>query len=295
MTFLVKLTCRCRYLPLIVLIAVSLLIEGCGGGLLNPSPPAQSTPAGNNSAGTYSPTVGAPLDVVGVCIDPTLSTVPGFSRGALGLVRGIVGGWSVVPPSSVSEGTPPQPGLSLEIRQVSTNSYSTMNPYTMVQIVGVPGLKPRPDATSDGFLTQDAVWQRAAATVAARAAKARRQAATGAARLGAISLEDKPNNYSEILGCVTSLGQTMPAGSHRSIVLFSDLEQNRPPQAGRYLTDTSVLVVQACDSGNATACGSLQPKWRDWLRAQGATSVQFIRPEQAASVVPAFVKEVATS
>ena len=280
---------------LIGLLGATPLLAGCGGSLIDPSPPSQSTSV-SLSAGAYSAAVPAPVNEIGVCIDPTLSTVPGFSGGALELVRSVVAGWAAPsPPTSVSAAIPPQPGLALEIRQVGTNSYATTNPYTIVRIVAVPGLRARPDATSDAFLAEDPVWRRAAGLVRSQATEARRQAVAGAAQVRSITLDDTPNVYSEILGCVTSLGQTMAAGSRRSIVLFSDLEQNRPPQAGRYLASTRILVVQPCDSGNATVCGALRTKWRGWLRSEGATTVQFIRPEDASSVVPAFVKEVPTS
>lgn len=284
-----------RYLPPFAgLVGVILGLTGCGGGLIDPSPPASGITVGS-SAGAYTATVPAPVDGIGVCIDPTLSSVPGFSRSALRLVRGIVGTWASPPPHNLSAGAPFQPGLNLEIRQVATNSYATTNPYTMVQIVGVPGLKPRPGPTSDGFLADDPAWQHAAARVTAKAVAARRQARAGATQVGAIPLNDKPGVYSEIAGCVTALGQTLPTGSSRRIVLFSDLEQNEPPEAGHYLARTRLLIVQACDSGNAAGCAALQQKWRRWLGAEGATSVQFVRPEQAQSAVPAFVKEVPTA
>lgn len=278
-----------RYLPPVAAFATVLGLAGCGGGLIDPTPPDAGVSA---SAGSYTATIPAPVADVGSCIDPTLSTVPGFSRSALGLMRGIVQTWAPAPLSTLSEGTPPQPGLDLEIRQVGTDSYATTNPYLIVRIAAAPGLKPRPAPTSNAFLADDPIWEHAASTVTALGRAARRQARAGAAQIGAITLDDKPGVYSEITGCVTALGQTLRGGPGRAIVLFSDLEQNEPPQTGHYLAETRVLVVQACDSGNVAVCQQLRTKWQRWLRDEGATSVQFIRPEQAASAVPAFVKEV---
>ena len=89
---------------------------------------------------------------------------------------------------------------------------------------------------------------------------------------------------------MTALGEVMPVGSRR-IVLASDLGQNEPPQTSRTLGGAYVLVVQPCDSGNLTRCQQRQVTWRRLLMRDGADDVHFIRPEQASTVVPRFLRE----
>ncbi len=268
-------------------------LAGCG--LTSTSGPGPGLGVPQQPSTGYTAQIAAPTDNDGACIDPTLSTVPGFARSALAVVHHTVARWAAaVPPANVSTPQPPHPGLELVIRQVSTTSDATDKPYRRVRIAAVPGLAGRPSAASQSFLVDDPAWRSARTAVGSDATLAVHQAAQGAARVGAIHLRSGPHVYSEILGCVTAVAQTLPAG-RRSIVLFSDLRQNEPPQGAHDLASTRLLVVQACDSGNEGACSSLRSNWRRALKAEGAVSVTFIRPEDAAADVPTFLKGGAVS
>lgn len=269
-------------------VAVALSVAGCGSSLLSPS--AAPTRTVDPTPHAYEPTISPVVRVDGACIDATLSTIPSFGRTARSLLASVVGAWArQADAAAPNQSIAPSPGLDLDVRQVYTNSYSTQEPEASIQIVGVPGLRPEPATTSTGYLTDDPIWLAARTAVTQAAAEARLEAATGGRTVLGIPLVDQLGNYSEIVGCVTALGETMPSASQRSIVLFSDLEQNEPPQIAPALANTRVLVVQACDGGNVGACTALRIKWRGWLKFEGATSVQFILPYDAASIVPRFL------
>lgn len=240
---------------------------------------AQPTPG-------YRPTIPAPTEEIGFCLDPTLSTAPAFAHDTQQLVAGIVAGWAARAQAVQSTAaSAPQPGLDLWMRQVTTNSYDTSNTDLHVQIGAVPGLTARLAATSPDFLADDPAWVAARTTVRTDAAAALRSAIWAAGEIRSWPLATLGN--SDIAGCESALAQTVPTPNR--IIVASDLEQNEPPQIAGDLHHTQVLVIQPCN-GTASACTGLAARFRTLLARRGARSITGIRPEQAASVLPGFMR-----
>jgi hypothetical protein len=277
-----------RWLSRIVCASAGLALASVTGCSLI-SPPAVHPPAAAPSvAGVYSPIVPAPTRVRGVCIDPSSSTVADFADSVRGILADTVANWGPPPPAAtVTTALDPRPGLELQLRTVATNSYGTQNPHTTVSIQAVPGLAARPDVQDPGFSQEDPVWGKSRDEVVAGAQVAGQEARHGAEAIRVHPLDTSQS--SEIAGCVSALAQTLPEGPRR-LLLASDLEQNEPPQVSGDLADTRVLVIQPC-AGDAARCAALKDQWERELTARGAPEVRFVRPEQALTELPAFLRE----
>jgi hypothetical protein len=266
--------------------AIVLILALSACGFLNPAKQVVApTTAGSHG---YTPSISSATYEEGICIDPTLSTDTAFSATIKSIVVGVVSGWAAAP-SAPSDSTPipSEPGLDLYVRQVETDSFDSNNVALHLAIPAVPGLKVRPSATSSAFLADDPMWRRAASAIATTATAASQSATHDAAAINNMVLETWQN--SEIVGCVSALAETVPQGP-RSFILASDLEENEPPQITGDLHGTRILVIQPCD-GTAASCAALQTSWRALFANQGATDITFIRPEDAAQVLPTFMKE----
>jgi hypothetical protein len=247
----------------------------------------QTTSPGTRASGTraYEPTISAPTLNVGVCIDPTLSTATPFSQAIESLVAHVVASWAVSPPApTATMAVSPHAGLNLWLRQVETNSFDSSNSFLHFVIPSVPGLQGRLDATNPNFIDDDPLWVKARSSVIGKATAALQASSTAAKAIQSWSLETWQD--SEIAGCVSGLSDTVPSPSR--FVLASDLEQNEPPQVTGNLSHTTILVVQPCDD-TAAKCLNLQASFRNLLSSEGASSIQFIRPEDASTVLPTFL------
>lgn len=257
------------------------LCAAAGCGLIDPPPPPVTD--STTPAPTYSPTQPAPTVNAGVCLDPTLSTLPTFSESIRELVAKTVAGWEPpAPPPTTTSAVDPRPGLNLTIRTVGTNSYGSQIPYLSVTLPPVPGLSARPDVTDPNFPSLNPVWQMARDQVIQQAQAAGQQAQQRAAAIRDLPLDTSQS--SEIAGCLSALAQTVPPGP-RTLILTSDLEQNEPPQVAGDLHNTRILIVQPC-GGDATRCRQLQDQWQQELAGRGAVTVTVIRPELADSQLP---------
>jgi len=265
---------------------LALLFSACG--LASPPPP----PLTAASPVAVASIVSAPTYNEGFCIDPTASTVATFSEGIKQELVNVLSGWEGGVQRPNPAGSPGVPGLNLEVRQVLTDSYSSGDPYVQVSIPAVPALLPEPNVNSANFVAQDIAWQSAKQEVRSAEASARSAAQQAASAVGAMTLQSYPDVLSEIAGCVSALAETVP-DTNRSLILASDLEQNEPPQFAGQLSNTRVLIIQACD-GEAASCSGWQTIWQSLLNSEGAQNLGFIRPEQASAVLPNFMKGVAS-
>ncbi len=253
------------------------------------SPSATSTAVLRTGSPMYQPLMTPDTFDEGVCIDPTLSTVTSFASSIQQLVSSTVSTW-VTPataPTSTSVPLPPQPGLNLMVRQVETNSFQSANTFVSIAVPAVPGLAPQPTVTSSNFVSEEPTWDHDKATQTADESAAAGDAVQGAASIQNMQLETWQN--SDVAGCVSALATTTASGPRR-FVLASDLEQDEPPQIAGNLHDTEILVIQPCDT-TAAGCAALQSQWQALLSAQGASSITFVRPEDAAQALPAFMEE----
>jgi hypothetical protein len=257
-------------------------VSGCS--MVNPpAPPFTAAP----TAGAFTPERPAPTVQEGICLDPSGSTGAGFANSIRELVVAVVRGWAApAPPVPPTAGSPPQPGLDLRIRLVSTSSYWTRSPSLSFSIPAVPGLAARPSSTEAAYSSKEPAWSAAARHVVTLAAAAHREAAAATVKITSLPL---PAEGSEIVGCVSALARTMGPGPRR-LVLASDLEQNQPPQLDGELQGTRVLIIQPC-ARDAGRCSTLRDRWSQLLRGRGAAGVTVIRPERAATDLPAFLEK----
>lgn len=231
------------------------------------------------------------------CFDATGSTSsvePQFGPMMRGYLAGAVGDWAHNAPADQTRtkpvdpaGAAGQPGLSLQLRWVSTNPYRDTN-VLIVKVRPVPSLVAEPAATSSAFATNDSIWQIGATQVADTARDAVADSAKAARQIRSY---DWPNGSSGISACISALIVDLPSG-HDVLIVASDGEENEPPQVAGNLHHANVLWVMPCPSGNAAHCAALQANWRRFLTNVGAASVSFIRPESApAALFAGFMKE----
>ena len=270
-----------KLLPLVL--ALLVLTSACS--MINPS--ASANTDGQGGTPSYRATVPAPTLDDGVCIDPTTSTPGPFAANIQQIVANTLATWTgSVPPATVNTATQPQPGVTMVVRQVETNSYLSSNVDLNVTVPSVPGLIAPPAVTSQAFLTDDPIWLKGRSAVVAAATAAQSSGAKAAQSVTSMQLESWQN--SDIVGCVSALASTMPPGNRR-LLLASDLQQNEPPQVGGSLTGTEVLVVQPCNT-DASSCTGWADLWQELLTKAGASSVRFVRPEDASEDIPPFLR-----
>jgi hypothetical protein len=248
-----------------------------------PLPPVPSP------SSTFQPEVTAPATVIlRVCGDGTGSTsnvspkFPGMMRS---YVADAVAGWSVVQnPDSAGHG--PQPGMDFRMRWVGADPYALLDGI-QYKIPGVPGLVGEPAATDPGFSTNDPSWQADEADVISKSEAAARLAVFAAK---GIRSYDWPRGPSDVWGCISAVTADMPAKDGK-VLIFSDGEQNQPPQIAVKLNGAKVLWILPCPSGVADHCEALKRSWRSQLVTLGADpNIQFLYPDSVdASVIEAFL------
>jgi len=269
----------------LVPLVLALLVLPSGCSMINPS--ASANPHRQGSTPAYQATVAAPTLDDGVCIDPTTSTPGPFAANVQQIVANTLATWAgPVPPNTLDTATKPRPGVTMVVRQVETNSYLSSNVAVNLSVPSVPGLMAPPPVTSDAFLADDPIWLKGRSAVVAAATAAQSSGTLAAQSVTSMQLESWQN--SDIVGCVSALASTMPAGTRR-LLLASDLQQNEPPQIAGSLSGTEVLVVQPCNT-DASTCTGWADLWQSLLTKAGAASVHFVRPEDAPQDIPSFLR-----
>ena len=225
----------------------------------------------------------------GACVDPTTSTATSFAAGVRSDLAAAVASLAPAAQQPMSQSAP---AVSLWIRQVDTTSLSSLpTPYTKtVNIPGVRGLaasEPSPGA-SDYVNAESAYSTDYNAANETRTA-ARTAAAKGAQAIASLPLDDNPQSRSAISACVSGLLVTVPQVGVRSYLIASDLEENKAPQLTGSFARAPLVVIQACDSGNASFCqGNLNNFLAEMKRLQ-VGSVTLVRPEDAAQAISEWV------
>lgn len=264
------------------------MLAGCG---LNGNSSKAYDPPASTPVSTFVATHDMPTVVnARACFDATGSTSsvePQFGPMMRGYLAGAVRGWAHGAPADQAgtkpvdpSGTSGQPGLSLQLRWVSTDPFGDMN-VLAVQVHAVPSLVAEPKTTSSSFATDDQAWQTGATLVAGTAKDAVADSVNGAKRINSFGW---PDGNSGISACISALIQDLPPG-HDVLIVASDGEENEPPQVAGSLHHAKVLWVMPCPSGNAAHCSTLQTTWKRFLTNVGAASVSFIRPETASTAL----------
>jgi hypothetical protein len=234
---------------------------------------------------------------LGACIDPTGSIVHSFAgsirRDLAQAVAGLAPPPGRLPTNTVSGGqvTRPQPGVSLTVRQVTTNSYtSAPGPYTAtVMVPPVPGLAhSRPSPSARGYLQELRTWSAGYDAVASARQAARAAAAPAAAAIAGMPLDRA--GWSGITDCVSALLTTVPANGLHSYLLASDLQQNVTPQMTGSFHGAPLVIIQTCDTGNAVYCRELLRRFTRWMKRLHVGRITAVRPELAATAIGQWIR-----
>jgi hypothetical protein len=262
--------------------------------------PPRPLPVASVRADGGRPAVTVPAGqlALGACLDPTTSLVASFPvaiRRDLALAVA-----SLAPvgelPTSASPGQPvsaPQPAVDLVIRQVDTRSYSTdATGYTTeVSVPGVPGLaSSRPDPRSASYDTQLGVWSRGYEEVLSARHAAALAAVTGSRAIAALPLDRRTSNLSGISACVSALLLTAPRAGRHSYLLASDLQEDVAPQLAGSFHGAPLVIVQACDTGNAAYCQGLLQQFSVEMHRLHVGQITVIRPEVAEQAIRDWVQ-----
>jgi len=292
---------RRRRRPPWLAVAVTVLLLVAGAYLVMrhddaAAAPAQPPPA-HAVAGRPAVTTQAVPVTLGACLDATMSLVSSFP---VAIRRDLaLGVASLAPtgilPTSAADGraiSAAQPAIHLIVRQVDTFSYSSVPTRFQadVSVPGVPGLaESRPSPLSGTYDTQLEGWSRGYQEVAAARHAASVAAGEAAQALAAMPLDQSARSLSGISACVSGLLSTTPATGRRSYLLASDLQENVPPQLAGSFHHAPLLIVQACDSGNATYCQGLLAHFEMEMRRLDVGTVTVVRPEVAQQAIANWI------
>jgi hypothetical protein len=255
--------------------------------------------AASPAPGRVTPPVTSPARTLtlGACLDPTASIVSSFApavrRDLAQAVRSLAPPPGTLPTNTISGGpvTPSQPGVTLTVRQVTTNSY-TSNPGPYAATVTVPPVaalaRSRPQPGAQNYLSQLRAWTAGYESVASARTAARRAAAAGGATIASMPLDR--TGRSGISACVSALLTTVPSSGTHSYLLASDLQENTPPQLAGSFRRAPLVLIQTCDAGNAAHCQRLLDRFARAMQRLGVGRITVVRPEDAAAAVTQWIR-----
>jgi hypothetical protein len=245
----------------------------------------QPTTSGPSPA-TDGPTAFATkhLSVVSVtakaCIDATASSDRQFAGGVRRDLEIALSGW--VPPLPTGVPTTAEagvPGLTLWVRQVLTDSYSTQSPSLDLQISAVPALPAPPSLTDPNLATDQLSWASREQVWRSGIEQALRQEAAAVAALKSYLLDHNVGNWSAISGCAAALAGEGSQNPSTRMLLASDLQENRPPVPANY-AGAAMLIDENCPS-TAQSCTRRGASWTARFRRQGMGRVAIVRADAA--------------
>lgn len=274
----------------VVCVAAAALLAG--RAILSHSSPSAASPGSGSQSGLP---VTQPGELsLGACIDPTLSLVPSFAPDMRQYLSQAVAGLA---PASGKPATgaanPGQSAVDLTIRQVDTTSFSSaMTQFTRnVQVPGVPGLTGgRPALTDPSFNSDLRNWSQGYQEVVAAQHTAANAAASAAQSVADLPLDANAASSSGISACVSALLETAPPAGTHSYLLASDLEENVPPQLAGSFHGAPLVIIQACDSGDATYCQGLETTFVREMKRLDVGPVTVERPEVASQVIRQWIR-----
>jgi hypothetical protein len=249
------------------------------------------TPQASNTAAAPTEAARARQLSEGMCIDPTTSTAGSFAQDIRADLASAV---ASLAPSSQAQMREAQSAVSLWIRQVDTASLSAM-PTKYETTVNVPGalgltaVQPTPSPGDTSFDDAQSKYAAQFAQVSESRNAARRAAAAAAQAVASLPLDDSPRSRSAISACVSGLLVTVPAVGQRTYLLASDLQENEAPQLAGSFDGAPLIIVQACDSGNASYCGGLLTHFLGEMKKLHVGTVTLVRPENAAAALKEWV------
>lgn len=229
-------------------------------------------------------TTALPPEQLQVVVDTSASVQMAYNLRALAAVAEVVDAWPR--PLPTIGRSPPQFGLTIQVRGVSGVSYAPASVLGTWRVDGIPAVEALPSAVTPDFTQRVIAHKRERAAAEAAYKKSRAQAQRTATALR--RLRPKTTYVSEIHGAVSAGAQSFSPRGVRKLLLVSDLEQNREPQIAGSLKGVDVLIVHLCRK--AAKCESQQRAWGRELRGRGASEVAFIRIERLDLEVETFLR-----
>ena len=264
-----------------VLVAcLSLSLTACG--TMSDASGASATPSGREVSGTHPAAITAVT--AKVCIDATASSNNQFASGVRRDLAGALTAWvPQLPSGTPTTAEPGVPTLTLWVRQVLTDSYSTQSPSLDLQIAAVPAL-PAPPQLSDPNLASDQLaWAAREHAWRDAVTQALKQEAAAVAALKSYPLDHSAGNWSAISGCTAALADQGTQNASTRMLLASDLQENRPAVRANY-GGATMLIDQNCP-WTAQACASSAASWMARFRRQGIGPVAVVRADGAAQAI----------
>jgi hypothetical protein len=257
---------------------------------------ANSTASGSTGSGLPAELTAGQLEE-GACIDPTTSTATSFAQSIkadLASAVASLGPAGSVPTSTSGSGalSQPQSAVSLWIRQVDTASLSTLQtPYTTTQNVpGYSGLAAHePPPGSNNYASTMTAWSQQYGEVSDSRKAAQSAARKAAQAVTALPLDDSPQSRSAISACVSGLLLTVPKTGPRSFLIASDLQENEAPQLSGSFNGSSLVIIQACDSGSASYCDGNLAHFESEMKQLHVGTMTVVRPEDAGQAITQWV------
>lgn len=254
---------------------------GCDGSHANRSTRVQSAAAG-------APTV-APRQRK-MCLDPTGSSAPGFAVAVLNEISRQVLAAAANVPAQLDAAQPARPGLTLELRTVSTHSSATGGPYRRVTVAGVPALPAPPTADDPAFTVHAATWAQLESSWRGSATAARAQAKRASAAVRSFPLDRRAS--SGVLDCVAAFATTGAGSAGAPLLLATDLLDNA--SHGELvkrmdLAGAAVHLVLSCPAGSEADCPRRASAFARLAAQHHAGAVRVYRAEQLETAVAAWL------
>lgn len=290
-------------LVLVLAVAAAIgLTLGIAKAWLDPDGPAEGATATATAESVESE---VPDPVVGnACVDFSGSVVqvddlPSRAVESLATALSV---WSAVPAVKTTVAAPIQTPLSLTVRLVQDNSYTTGEGPGLVrgQVPAFPGLSGKPPRSDDAdYATKSAAYL--TRVEAARSALTAQGAELDRVRDGLQVLGKQRSHGSDVLGCVAAVAESSGAVD-QDILVVSDLADTRLTEPngaarrfpGKYLRSARVTIIQACPSGSPQKCSTLLAQFRQGLQRMGlpASAVTVSRSETAADTVDGWLSDL---
>ena len=291
------------------LIVLMVIVAAAVGVIFGIAKAWLSTEGSPTDAAATAPVVGATTEaldpVVGnVCVDSSGSVVQvdDLPARAVESLAAALTVWPAVPAVKNTVAAPVQAPLSLTVRLVQDNSYTTGEGPGLVrgQVPGFPGLSGKPPRSDDAdYATKSAAYL--TRVEAARSALTAQGAEVDRVRDGLQVLGKQRSHGSDVLGCVAALAESSGTVD-QDILVVSDLADTRLTEPngatrrfpGKYLRSTRVTIIQACPSGSPQKCSTLLAQFRQGLQRMGlpASAVTVSRSETAADTVDGWLSDL---
>lgn len=223
-------------------------------------------------------------------LDPTTSTDVSFRESMKSKLVAAVQTFVPPKPATTKGGVAAITGLELTVRLVGTVPLAYGQPNYEVSIPSVPELPARPDMTADGALYPDGTydqWKSAETTWSEHYDAALAAAEEAATTLQGIDLN--LDEWSAVTASVAALTLLAPAEGDVAYLVMSDLDENQAQQPASF-NGNAVHIIQPDPLGDISRWDALFQNFATWATANGAGSVERVRPEAADPVITTFIK-----